>query len=216
MKKGLVLFGAPGSGKGTQSTLLSEKLNIPLISMGQFLRAEVMQKTSLGQKIENILKRGEYLSTEDVIEVLKEQLFKYESNWIILDGVPRSFEQAEAVEKYSVSGLLRIEIVILLKISPEKVLERIRKRSSCVRCQKDYCQMIDVCTVCGAREFVKRSDDEESVVLKRLQVFDKSMKDILDFYYETKRLHIIQADQSVEHVYADILKFIFPLMNSFV
>ena len=213
MKKGIVFFGAPGSGKGTQSALLADKLNIPLIAMGQFLRAEVLQKTQLGQKIGDVLKRGEFLSTRDMMEVLETQLRKHEGSWIILDGVPRSLEQAKAVEQYAQLGLLKIEIVILLEISPEKVLERIRGRLSCIRCQKDYCKVIDECTVCGSKQFTKRSDDEESVVLKRLEVFNDGMKNIIDFYYNKNCLYTIQSDQSIETVFSDVLKCVLPITH---
>ncbi|ETZ04774.1 adenylate kinase family protein [Holospora undulata] len=213
MKKGIVFFGPPGSGKGTQSILLSDRLNIPLVAMGQLLRTEVVQNTSLGKKIEDSLKRGEYLSTSDVMEVLKIQLDKFPDAWVILDGVPRSIEQAEAVEQYAFSGFLCVEAVVFLQISPEKVWDRIRNRLSCVQCQKDYCHKVDLCSNCGSKEFSRRSDDKEEVVLRRLNVFNEKIRSIFDFYNEQKKVYLIQADRDVEEVYSDIIACILPLMK---
>ncbi|ETZ07187.1 adenylate kinase [Holospora obtusa F1] len=205
LKKGIVFFGAPGSGKGTQSALLSDRFRIPLVSMGQLLRTEVSQKTKLGEKIECFLKKGEYLNTLDVIEVLKTQLNKILDTWVILDGVPRSIEQAEAIEQCASVTFLNIEAVIFLKIPPEKIWERIQNRLSCVQCQKDYCYKVALCKNCGSIKFAKRSDDTEETVFRRLHVFNEKIRNVLDFYQNQKKLYVLQADRPVEEVYLDVL-----------
>lgn len=212
--KGIVFFGAPGSGKGTQTHLLSNRFHIPVIGMGQLLRQEVTQGTPLGKKITPILEKGQHLETMDVMSILKGQLNQCPGEWVLLDGVPRSLEQAQAVEHYTFDVPLTIEAVIYLQLSPQKVAERIQSRSSCVKCQKDYCHSVSVCSVCGSTAFNKRLDDTEAVVLKRLEVFHKGITDILDFYKKKGCLHVIQGDQAIEQVYDDIIKCLAPLMKT--
>ena len=211
--KGILFFGAPGSGKGTQTQLLSEHFHLPVIGMGQLLRQEIMQGTPLGKKISPILEKGQHLDTQDIMDILKTQLKQHTCEWVLLDGVPRSLEQAQAVETYTFDTPLSIEAVIYLELSPKKVAERIQSRSSCLRCHKDFCSAVTVCSSCGSTEFTKRLDDTEEVVLKRLQVFHEGITDVLDFYKSKGSLHVIRGDQSIEEVYADIVKCITPLVQ---
>lgn len=212
MKKGIVFFGAPGSGKGTQTSLFSDRLNIPVIGMGQILRTEVAKETELGKKIKKVLDRGEQLSKSDIMKVLEDELRQCDREWVLLDGVPRFLNQVEAVEQYPFTELLDIKAVIFLQIQPETVLERIRNRCSCVRCQKDFCHTVSVCKACGSTEFTKRSDDTEEMAHKRLQMFDEEISSILNFYKAKKCLYVVQADQPVEQVYEKILEYLTLLM----
>jgi adenylate kinase len=212
--KGILFFGAPGSGKGTQTHLLSGRLHIPVIGMGQLLRREVTQETPLGKKIAPVLEKGQHLDTMDVMSILKSQLTQCPGEWVLLDGVPRSLEQAQAVEHYAFDKPLTIVAVIYLQISPKKVAERIQSRSSCAHCHKDYCHTISMCSVCGSTEFSKRLDDTEAIVLKRLEVFHEGIADILDFYKKKGVLCVIQGDQEIEHVYADIVECLTSLMKT--
>jgi adenylate kinase len=212
--KGILFFGAPGSGKGTQTYLLSDRFHIPVIGIGQLLRREVMQGTPLGKKIAPVLEKGQHLDTMDVMSILKNQLTQCPGEWVLLDGVPRSLEQAQAVERYAFDKPLSIVTVIYLQLSPEKVAERIQNRSSCTHCHKDYSYTVSVCSVCGSTEFSKRIDDTEAVVLKRLKVFHEGIADILDFYKKKGCLYVIQGDQEIEHVYADIVECLTPLIKT--
>lgn len=212
--KGILFFGAPGSGKGTQTQLIADRFDIPVIGIGQLLRREVTQGTPLGKKIAPVLEKGQHLDTMDVMSILKGQLTECPGEWVLLDGVPRSLEQAQAVEHYAFDKPLTIEAVIYLQLSSKKVAERIQSRSSCAHCHKDHCRSVLICSVCGSTEFTKRLDDTEAVVLKRLEVFHEGTKDMLDFYKKKGCLYVIQGDQAVENVYTDIVECLTPLMKT--
>lgn len=211
--KGILFFGAPGSGKGTQTHLLSGRFDIPVIGMGELLRREVTEGTPLGKKIAPVLEKGQHLDTMDVMGILKAQLNQCSGEWVLLDGVPRSLEQAQAVEHYAFDRPLSIEAVIYLQLSPQKVEERIQNRFSCTHCQKDYCHTVSLCAVCGSTEFTKRLDDTQAVVLKRLEVFHEGITDILDYYKKQGCVCVIEGDQTVEQVYGDIVACITPFMQ---
>lgn len=203
----LILLGMPGSGKGTQGTLLSEKYNLPIISMGDQIRKEIQKKSPLGIKVEPILNKGELVPDELVIEIIEKKL-EEESHkkGFILDGFPRTLKQAIALDKLMEKHNIKIDAVIKLRVTEETVINRIKGRIIC-ECGAVYHNLHrapiknGICDICN-KPLKKREDDEIETIKKRLDVFRDEIKHILDYYHDKKLLHIIviDTDDSIEEV----------------
>ncbi len=208
----LILFGAPGVGKGTQAKILSDKLNIPHISTGDILRQAVHDRTPLGIKAQKIMNAGELVSDEIMVGIIRDTLEQQRCrHGFILDGFPRTLAQAKAFD--ILLGELNIADVYLVNISAnnEEIVNRLTNRRACKSCSNifTYAEVKDkhVCPKCGAENsFYQRDDDKEEVIRKRLSVYEANTKPVLD-YYENKG-SVISADGigMVENVTAEILK----------
>ena len=166
MKNIIIFLGLPASGKGTQATLLKEKLNYENLSTGYLLRKEVEKKTELGNKIAEIINAGNLVSDELIFEILKNNMKDIETNGFILDGFPRTLKQAEMLSNYLDNNKeLKIQKVFLINLDDKVVIERICDRISCNKCGATYNhtskkpKVEGVCDICGSTELVDRSDD---------------------------------------------------------
>ena len=207
----IILFGSPGVGKGTQAKILSTKFNIPHISTGDILRQAVKDKTPLGVQAQAILNRGELVSDEIVIGLIKETLQKPEcKSGFILDGFPRTIPQAEALKKLFAE--LNIKNVFLLAITAdeEELVKRLTSRRACKQCGTIFTlsEIKDskVCPVCKAENsFYQRDDDKEEVIRRRMEVFRSSTKPVLDYYEKNDKVIFINGSAPVEKVTENIL-----------
>jgi adenylate kinase len=209
----LILFGAPGVGKGTQAKILSSKLDIPHISTGDILREAVKTQTVLGLKAKEIMSTGELVSDEIMIGIIKEVLTDPKCNkGFLLDGFPRTLAQAIAFDELLKELNLMDKILLIsLDANEEELTVRLTNRRACSKCQSifNYNDIKDkaTCPKCGAvNSFYHRSDDQEEVIRRRFKIFQSSTLPILEHYEKMGKVISVDGFQPVEKVAADILR----------
>ena len=206
----LILMGAPGAGKGTQSANISEKWNIPAVSTGDLLRGAIKNGTELGIKAKSFMDSGNLVPDELVIDIIKEYIGSDKcKNGFILDGFPRSIPQAEALDAMGV----KIDLVLSLEVADEKIIERMSGRRICSGCGASYhilykpSKVENVCDACGASLYT-RTDDAAETVLNRLETYH-SVKEPLKEYYSGKgNLVCVEGREKVEDTSAAVIEAI--------
>ena len=186
----LILLGAPGAGKGTQAEILCDKLAIPTISTGNILRAAVKDGTPMGQKAKSFMDAGALVPDDVIVGIVKERLAQPDCvNGFILDGMPRTIAQGEALEKMGVE----IDKVVNLIVPDEAITKRMSGRRVCAKCGASY-HIINkpsakegVCDRCGG-ELAIRKDDEPATVLDRLKAYHEQTEPLVEFYRLLKLL----------------------------
>ena len=203
----LILLGAPGAGKGTQAAIVSKKLGIPTISTGNILRAAVKNGTPVGLKAKEYMDAGKLVPDEVIIGVISERLAEADcQNGFILDGVPRTIPQAEALEKAGIS----FDAVVSIEISDEEIVERMAGRRVCTACGAPYHvknmppKVEGVCDACGGK-LEARADDKPEVVRDRLQVYHKETAPLKDFYAARNLLKTVDNQPTVAETTTAIL-----------
>ena len=206
----LILLGAPGAGKGTQAELLLEKLSIPAISTGNMLREAMAHGTELGKKVKDYMDGGLLVPDELIMGIVADRVAKPDcANGFILDGVPRTLAQAEALEAAGV----RIDYVVSIEVSDELIEGRMTGRRVCSDCGASYhvvanpSKVEGICDLCGG-QLITRKDDAPETVRKRLQVYHSTTEVLKDFYGKLGRLRGVNGEQSIEGANEDILKAI--------
>ena len=206
----LILLGAPGAGKGTQAEILCERLNIPTISTGNMIREAMKSGTEMGLKAKEYAENGKLVPDEVVIGIVDERLRQDDcKNGFILDGVPRTLAQAEALEARNV----RIDHVISIEIDDSIIEGRMTGRRVCSHCGGTFHVVANppkksgVCDLCGG-ELVIRKDDAPETVRHRLEVYHQQTEVLKDFYAKRGKLVRINGDQSIEGANRDILSAI--------
>jgi len=209
----LILFGPPGAGKGTQAKILSQKFNVPHISTGDMLREAVAKKTELGLKAKSIMEAGQLVPDEIMIGIVRETLeSEMCKNGFILDGFPRTVEQAKTLDQIF-SELNIIDVVILdFNIDEEEIIRRVTNRRSCKNCGSLFNLLYDkldnVCPKCGAVGTIyQRDDDKEEVVRKRIEVYKNSTLPVKNYYKENNACFIsIDGFGEIEQITQKILE----------
>lgn len=203
----MILLGAPGAGKGTQAERLCKVLNIPTISTGNILRAAVKNGTPVGLKAKEYMDAGKLVPDEVIIGVISERLAEADcQNGFILDGVPRTIPQAEALEKAGIS----FDAVVSIEISDEEIVERMAGRRVCAACGAPYHvknmppKVEGVCDACGGK-LEARADDKPEVVRDRLQVYHKETAPLKDFYAARNLLKTVDNQPTVAETTTAIL-----------
>lgn len=203
----MILLGAPGAGKGTQAERLCKVLNIPTISTGNILRAAVKNGTPVGLKAKEYMDAGKLVPDEVIIGVISERLAEADcQNGFILDGVPRTIPQAEALEKAGIS----FDAVVSIEISDEEIVERMAGRRVCTACGAPYHvknmppKVEGVCDACGGK-LEARADDKPEVVRDRLQVYHKETAPLKDFYAARNLLKTVDNQPTVAETTTAIL-----------
>ena len=201
----LILLGVPGAGKGTQAALLSGRLGIPALSTGNILRAAVAAKTPLGLQVEGLLARGELVSDEIILPLIKERAEEPDcAKGYILDGVPRTLVQAEGLDTLGFA----IDSCLFFDVPDEVVIDRLSGRRTCGACNAAFHvsanppKAADVCDVCGGALSI-RADDEPETIRRRLAIFREQTAPLIDFYRAKGKLVTVPCgDGSVETVTA--------------
>ena len=203
----LILLGAPGAGKGTQAELLTEKLSIPAISTGNMLREAMANGSALGQMVKKIMEEGSLVPDDVILDIVAERVAKDDcANGFILDGVPRTLAQAEALEARGI----RIDHVISIEIDDSIIEGRMTGRRVCGKCGASYHVVANppktegICDQCGA-ELMIRKDDAPETVRHRLEVYHASTEILKDFYGKLGKLRLVEGNQSIEGANRDIL-----------
>ena len=203
----LILLGAPGAGKGTQAEILCKEFSIPTISTGNILRAAIKNGTSTGMKAKSFMDAGKLVPDDVIIGVITDRLAEPDcANGYILDGVPRTIAQAEALEKAGIN----FDDVISIEISDQEIEERMAGRRVCEHCGASYHVVAvppkqeGVCDKCGGK-LVRRHDDDPEVVEQRLAVYHKETEPLKDFYKSRGVLKPVENQPSVAETSQAIL-----------
>ena len=211
----LLLFGAPGVGKGTQAKLLSAKFNIPHISTGDILRQAVKDETDLGKKAQEIMSRGDLVPDDVMIGIIKYRFSKSDCNTgFILDGFPRTTNQAVELDKLFQEMNINDIKLINIFADEEEIVKRLNSRRACKECGHIFTlaeiEKSDSCPDCKAKEsFYLREDDQEEVIRKRMEVFRKSTEPVLNYYKKQGKVISINGLGSVEEVNKELLKTLY-------
>ena len=196
----LILLGAPGAGKGTQAEILCKELEIPTISTGNILRAAIKAGTPTGLKAKSYMDAGHLVPDEVIIGIITERVAEEDcANGYILDGVPRTIAQAEAMEQ---AGIV-FDAVVSIEISDETIMERMSGRRVCEACGASYHLVAvppkqeGICDKCGGK-LVQRKDDAPETVKARLEVYHKETEPLKDFYAKRGLLKSVENQPTVE------------------
>ncbi|NGX37436.1 MAG: adenylate kinase [Chlamydiae bacterium] len=207
-KQVVILLGPPGAGKGSQATLVKEKMKIPHISTGDLLRENIKNGTALGKSAKSIIDEGNLVPDELIFDMLFARIEKPDcKKGYILDGFPRNLQQAETLQKRLSNTPI---IAINLDVPDALIVERITKRQICKSCQTPYHlvysppQKEGKCDRCEG-ELYHRSDDTEEVVENRLKVYHDQTAPLIGYYEKQKTLHNIDSNKSKEAVLLEIL-----------
>lgn len=202
----LILFGSPGSGKGTQAVMLGEYLGVKRISLGDILREEVKKNTSLGKEVKQYMEKGLLVPDELVSRVIEEHV---DDSGFVLDGYPRNLPQAKRLEQILAKKKSDIDICIYLDIDEQTIINRLSKRRICKNCGFNYHlqtmppKVADRCDHCQG-ELIQRRDDTLEVIKKRWQVFFEENRRILDFYRKKGKLVTVDGHGNKEAVFEKI------------
>ena len=203
----LILLGAPGAGKGTQAELLMEKLHIPGISTGNMLREAMRNGTPVGEKAKYYMDNGLLVPDEVIMDIVAERVVQPDcKNGFILDGVPRTLAQAEALQERGV----QIDHVVSIEIDDSVIEGRMTGRRVCGNCGASYhieanpSKVEGKCDLCGS-ELVIRKDDAPETVRRRLVVYHEQTEVLKDFYGKLGKLRLVEGNQTIEGANEDIL-----------
>ena len=206
----LILLGAPGAGKGTQAEILVKKLSIPAISTGNMLREAIANGTELGKKAKQHMDAGSLVPDELILGIVADRVAQPDcSKGFILDGMPRTLAQAEALEKMGV----RIDHVVSIEVDDAVIEGRMTGRRVCPKCGASYHIVANppkvdgICNACGA-ELTIRKDDAPETVRKRLEVYHATTEILKEFYGKLGRLCIVEGNQPIEKANEAILEAI--------
>jgi adenylate kinase len=210
----LILLGAPGAGKGTQAEILVEKLGIPAISTGNMLREAIANGTPVGLQAKHYMDNGLLVPDEVILGIVAERVAQPDcAKGFILDGVPRTLAQAEALEAKGV----RIDHVVSIEIDDSVIEGRMTGRRVCSKCGASYHIVANppktegVCDSCGS-ELIVRKDDAPETVRRRLDVYHAETEILKDFYQKLGKLRLVEGNQPIEDANCDILKAIKALV----
>ncbi|MCD8368375.1 MAG: adenylate kinase [Clostridiales bacterium] len=204
----LILLGAPGAGKGTQAEIISKKLNIPTISTGNILRSAVRNGTPVGLKAKAYMDAGALVPDEVIIGVIGERLQEADAqNGYILDGVPRTIAQAEALEDAGI----QFDAVVSIEVPDAEIEQRMTGRRTCPACGATYHIVANpprqegICDLCG-EALSQRKDDQPETVKNRLATYHEQTEPLKGFYAQRGLLKVVDVRGSVEEVNAAIMK----------
>lgn len=208
----IILLGYPGSGKGTQAKVLSQKLGLFHVSTGDIFREELASKTELGQKVAGYLSAGRLVPDGVVLEVLKARLGK-ETRGLLFDGFPRTVEQAEGLDVWFESRGQAIDAVLFLDVPEAEVARRLGARRTCSGCGKIYNTITnppakeDVCDVCG-KPLTIRADDKADVIARRIQVYKDQTEPLLAYYRASGNFKAVDGSKESSSVAEEVEKLL--------
>ncbi len=211
--KRIILLAAPAAGKGTQAKLICEKYNLEHISTGDLLRDCLKKDDDFSKKIKNIMESGKLVDDKIILELLNRKLSEIDG--YVLDGFPRTIEQAESYDKLLSESSKLLTHVLYLNVDEEIAKKRIVGRLSCPKCGQVYNSLINenkpkianICDNCST-ELTKRKDDTEEVFDERLKVYNDSTKKLIDYYKNKNVLYEIDSNLSTDDVFKQIEKIL--------
>ena len=198
----IVMLGKPGSGKGTVGKMLSKSLGIVHISSGELFRSYVKKAGKIGQQIDSYISRGNLVPDELAIELVEKRLLEPDcKNGVILDGFPRTVEQAKQFDKFLKENKSKIDIAVELKLSDQDIIDRISKRRVCTNseCREIYNlefkkpKQEGICDICGSK-LIQRDDDNVSTVKQRLKIYHETAEKLADYYKKQELLYAVRLN----------------------
>ncbi len=217
MKKVFIFLGPPGSGKGTQTSRLSDKLSIPHIDTGSLLRKSIQDATKQGIIAKSYIDKGQLVPIEVVSEVIKERISKEDcKDGFILDGFPRSIEQAEALNNIMSVTKFNLKddgLAIYFDIETDALVHRLINRRSCPKCGTIYNlisnppKIMDYCDICDTK-LITRDDDNEETALLRFKTYEKETAPLYDYYKQLGILKELDADKPIGEIWESLKEII--------
>ncbi len=207
----LVLLGPPGAGKGTQAANITDSYKIPHISTGDIFRKNVKEGTELGKKAKGYMDKGELVPDEVVVAIVEDRLKEEDcSDGFLLDGFPRTVNQAEQLDSVLAEMDVAIDKVINIDVRKDTLVERAAGRRVCRSCGATYhvmfkpAQKKGICDLCGG-EVYQRDDDTEDTVSKRIEVYINETQPLIEYYSRKQNLITIDGEQNIQKVFKDIM-----------
>ncbi len=208
----IVLVGPPGAGKGTHAKILKERFKVPHIATGDLLRLKTQDGSEIGKRAKAVMDKGQLVPDEMVIEMIRERLKEPDAKkGFILDGFPRTVEQAKALDKMLAELAIKLDTVLDFEVSEKIVLNRLSGRRICPKCNAGYHvhnippKQEGICDACGAK-LVQRKDDEPATVLERLKVYKERTAPLIDYYEKKGIRSAIDGDLEVEPLQKELGK----------
>lgn len=207
----LIFFGPPGAGKGTQAQKTSEEFNIPHISTGDILREAIKNETELGLKVKDILEKGDLVSDDIINKLVENKVVDMDS--FILDGYPRTIEQAQFLDQVLEKANKEIDAIIMIDVSEEEIVNRISNRRICPKCGKVYNLLTlkpkdDMkCDLDGSK-LIQREDDKEDTVRDRYRVYKENTEPVIEYYRKNKKIFTINGSKDIKDVTKELFNII--------
>ncbi|MER0239410.1 adenylate kinase [Fulvimarina sp. MAC8] len=207
----LILLGPPGAGKGTQAKRLVEKHGVPQLSTGDMLRAAVANQTEVGKKAKQIMDSGGLVSDDIVNQIVSDRIEEEDcANGFILDGYPRTLNQADALDEILSAKNMKLDRVVEMKVDDDALVHRITGRYTCASCGALYHDTDKkpakegVCDECGSTEFKRREDDNEATVRQRLRAYYKDTSPLVGYYHCKGSLARVDGMAEIDEVTSSI------------
>ncbi|NLN71312.1 MAG: adenylate kinase [Thermoplasmatales archaeon] len=203
MKTKIILLGPPGCGKGTQAELLGDRLGLVRLSTGDMLREAVRKDTPLGKEAKKYMDAGALVPNDVIIGMMKEKIHDL-GGAFLLDGFPRTVEQADALGKE-----VDVDVAINIDVEDEELVKRLTNRRSCPECNSVYHlankqpKVVGICDKCGCQLY-QRDDDTEKTVRNRLEVYRENTYPLIEYYRERGRLATVKGVGDIEYIYTQI------------
>lgn len=208
----LVLLGPPGAGKGTQASAIVKKYNIPHISTGDIFRENIKQGTELGKKAKEYMDKGLLVPDDLVVSIVKDRILEEDCKaGFLLDGFPRTVNQGEALDDELSQMNLKLDKVINIEVEKEVLIERAIGRRICKNCSATYHIKFNlpkkegICDICGGKLY-QRDDDTRETVEKRIEVYQKQTKPLIDYYVEKGLILNVDGTKPIDELFKEIVK----------
>lgn len=210
----IVLLGPPGAGKGTQAKSICNRFSIPHVSTGDIFRKHIAEKTPLGIEAKKNIDRGQLVSDEITISIIKERLKQEDcQKGFLLDGFPRTAVQAEALDKFLIEHNQKLDTTLLIDVPKDFIIERMSGRRVCLSCGASYHIKYNPpvlegkCDICGS-DIIQRKDDEEDTVRKRLKIYDLQTQPLINYYKDKNLLVVVDGTQAINDVFKNICEIL--------
>ena len=209
----IIIFGAPGAGKGTQSNLLVKNFSLRKISTGDLLRKEILNNSDLGKKIKDLIENGRLVSDEIILNLIETIFLNHKKNFnFVFDGFPRTLKQANILEKKLQNYNKQVNFVINLKVTRDEIIKRISGRVFCTKCNNIFNEHFNPpknsSHKCGEMYLKKRIDDTEKVVRRRYDTYIEQTAPLIKFYKDTNKLHTVDGLAGINEIYGQITSLI--------
>lgn len=206
-----ILLGPPGAGKGTQAETIVNEFKVPHVSTGDMFRKNIKEETELGKRVKAYLDKGMLVPDELTIEIVKDRILQSDcSNGFLLDGFPRTIDQADALDKVLSENGQKLDYVINIQVDPKLLVERAVGRRICKDCGQTYHLSFNkpkqegICDKCGG-ELYQRKDDTEETVANRINVYQEQTQPLIEYYTKKGIILDINGEQPIEKVGSDII-----------
>ena len=207
----IIFLGAPGSGKGTQSKLVSKNLSLPQLSTGDILREAVKAGTEVGKRAKSFMDAGDLVPDEVIVGIIGDRTEQQDCNGgYILDGFPRTLEQANSLQNMFESSRTSLDHVVYLEINPDKVVERLTGRRVCSACGAEFHlqfktpKVEGICDICG-KELMHRSDDHEDKIRNRLKNYNDQTAPLIEYYEKAGVMKRVVAEGDIAEITLKIM-----------